>query len=42
MTMGLKTAPDVAQALIEKIMDGLDVDEYINDNGIFQVVGLTI
>ena len=35
MAMGLKTSPDVAQAMIEKILDGLDVDAYIDDIGIF-------
>ena len=33
--MGLKPAPDMAQATIEKILPGLDVDTYINDVGIF-------
>ena len=35
MAMGLKPAPDIAQALIEKITAGLDVDAYIDDCGIF-------
>jgi hypothetical protein len=35
MAMGLKTAPDVAQAVIEGILTGLDVETYIDDIGIF-------
>lgn len=35
MAMGLKTAPDEAQALIEHILDGLEVEVYIDDVGIF-------
>lgn len=35
MAMGLKPAPDVAQSVIEEILEGLDVDAYIDDIGIF-------
>jgi Reverse transcriptase (RNA-dependent DNA polymerase) len=35
MAMGLKTAPDEAQAVIEKVLGGLDVDVYIDDIAIF-------
>ena len=33
--MGLKTALDVAQSIIEEIMPGLDVETCIDDIGIF-------
>ena len=35
MAMGLKPAPDIAQATIEEILRDLDVDAYIDDVGIF-------
>ena len=35
LAMGLSVAPDMAQAVIEKILDGLDVDAYIDDIGVF-------
>ena len=35
MAMGLKPAPDVAQSIIENILQDLDVDVYIDDIGIF-------
>eukprot|EP00957_Ditylum_brightwellii_P136519 10411295-Ditylum_brightwellii.AAC.1 len=31
MAMGLKIAPDVAQAIIEEIFRGLEVDAYLDD-----------
>eukprot|EP00957_Ditylum_brightwellii_P166089 12645326-Ditylum_brightwellii.AAC.1 len=33
--MGIKIAPDKAQAVIEEILCGMDVDAYIDDVGIF-------
>eukprot|EP00957_Ditylum_brightwellii_P115415 8802504-Ditylum_brightwellii.AAC.1 len=33
MAMGLKIAPDVAQAIIEEIMRGTDVEAYMDDVG---------
>ena len=35
MAMGLKTAPDEAQAIIEETLRDLDVETYIDDIGIF-------
>lgn len=35
MAMGLKVSPDYAQYHIEKVLDGLDVEVYIDDVGIF-------
>lgn len=35
LAMGLKPSPDIAQYHIEKILDGLDVEVYIDDVGIF-------
>ena len=35
MPMGLACAPDFAQAVIEEVLDGLDVDAYIDDVAIF-------
>eukprot|EP00957_Ditylum_brightwellii_P154350 11745640-Ditylum_brightwellii.AAC.1 len=35
MPMGLKIAPDEAQAVIDKILQGMDIDAYIDDVGIF-------
>eukprot|EP00957_Ditylum_brightwellii_P149084 11351724-Ditylum_brightwellii.AAC.1 len=35
MAMGLKTAPDVAQAIIEEIVCGTRVEAYLDDVGIF-------
>lgn len=35
MAMGLKPAPDFAQAIIERVLDGLETDSYIDDIGLF-------
>ena len=35
MPMGLKVAPDEAQAMMEKVLSGLDVEVYIDDIAIF-------
>eukprot|EP00957_Ditylum_brightwellii_P036618 2774245-Ditylum_brightwellii.AAC.1 len=35
MAMGLKIAPDVAQAIIEEILRGTNVEAYLDDVGIF-------
>eukprot|EP00957_Ditylum_brightwellii_P108180 8253528-Ditylum_brightwellii.AAC.1 len=35
MAMGLKVAPDVAQPIIEEVVNGLDVDVYMDDVGVF-------
>ena len=35
MAMGLKTSPDEAQAIIEEVLRGLDLEAYIDDIGIF-------
>ena len=35
MAMGLKTAPDVTQSVIEEMLSGLDVEIYIDDIGFF-------
>ena len=35
LAMGLKLSPDEAQSVIEAILDGLDVEVYIDDVGIF-------
>eukprot|EP00957_Ditylum_brightwellii_P115045 8774922-Ditylum_brightwellii.AAC.1 len=35
MAMGLKIAPDVAQAIIEEIMRSTDVEAYMDDVGVF-------
>eukprot|EP00957_Ditylum_brightwellii_P171561 13060985-Ditylum_brightwellii.AAC.1 len=35
MAMGLNIAPDVAQAIIEEIMRGTDVEAYMDDVGVF-------
>lgn len=31
LPMGVKVCPDISQSLIKKIMDGLDVEAYIDD-----------
>eukprot|EP00957_Ditylum_brightwellii_P158445 12059543-Ditylum_brightwellii.AAC.1 len=33
--MGINGAPDIAQAIIEEILTGLDVEAYLDDIGIF-------
>ena len=35
LPMGIKVSPDYAQAIIEKVLDGLDVDCYIDDMGLW-------
>eukprot|EP00957_Ditylum_brightwellii_P044337 3364256-Ditylum_brightwellii.AAC.1 len=35
MAMGLKIALDEAQAVVEKVLAGLDIEVYINNIGIF-------
>eukprot|EP00957_Ditylum_brightwellii_P023417 1767709-Ditylum_brightwellii.AAC.1 len=35
MAMGLKVAPDVVQAIIDDILYDLDVEQYIDDIGVF-------
>eukprot|EP00957_Ditylum_brightwellii_P049063 3722553-Ditylum_brightwellii.AAC.1 len=35
MAMGLKIAPDMVQAIIEEIMQGMDAEAYLDDVGIF-------
>eukprot|EP00957_Ditylum_brightwellii_P167323 12737903-Ditylum_brightwellii.AAC.1 len=35
MAMGLKIAPDVAQAIVEEFLHGKDVETYLDDVGIF-------
>ena len=33
--MGIKVAPDIAQACAEKIFNGLDVEVYLDDCGLW-------
>ena len=33
--MGVKVCPDIAQSMIMKILDGLDIEAYIDDLGIW-------
>eukprot|EP00957_Ditylum_brightwellii_P141543 10783057-Ditylum_brightwellii.AAC.1 len=35
MAMGLKVALDVAQSIIEEVVNELDVDAYMDDVGVF-------
>ena len=35
LPMGVKVCPDIAQSLIMKMLDGLDIKGYINDLGIW-------
>ena len=33
--MGIKVSPDFAQSIIKKILEGLDIDAYMDDLGIW-------
>ena len=33
LAMGIKVSPDIAQSIINKILDGLDTEGYIDDCG---------
>ena len=35
LPMGVKVCPDIAQSMIKKILDGLDIEAYIDDLGIW-------